>query len=218
MTSAKKSFAHLVTRRWDGTDPGVTEAVQRFGREGEGRWGWGGDKQGLGSEDCGFSPSIATTKIAWGPNCNLRYPQLSISGLLLGKLGYAPTAEEVLRKVCQRDIASVPAKNGTSLSFSRLWVQIRVLAQRVGAETAPGRTSHLRRSFPISSRGNGALPPPQPRLLPARSSHPSHSPFPFRPLPGRACASPRQDRVPRLPVQKSRQGSHRAEEKTEWRE
>lgn len=118
MTSAKKSFAHLVTRRWDGTDPGVTEAVQRFGREGEGRWGWGGDKQGLGSEDCGFSPSIATTKIAWGPNCNLRYPQLSISGLLLGKLGYAPTAEEVLRKVCQRDIASVPAKNGTSLSFS----------------------------------------------------------------------------------------------------
>lgn len=92
--------------------------MQRFGREGEGRWGWGGDKQGLGSEDCGFSPSIATTKIAWGPNCNLRYPRLSISGLLLGKLGYAPTAEEVLRKVWQRDTASVPAKNETSLSFS----------------------------------------------------------------------------------------------------
>ena len=195
----------------------MIDAVQRFGREGEGRWGWGGDKQGLGSEDCGFSPSIATTKIAWGSNSNLRYPRLSISGLLLGKLGHP-----LQKRSCAKFGKGIPhwslLKTKQVFHSPRLWVQIRVLAQGVGAETAPGRTSHLRRSFPISSRGNGALPPPQPRLHPARSSHPSHSPFPFRPLPGRACASPRQDRVPRLPVQKSRQGSHRAEEKTKWRE
>ena len=74
--------------------------------------------------------------------------------------GKHPPAEEVLRKVWQRDIASVPAKNETSLSSPGLWVQIHGLAPRVGAETAPGRTSHFRRSFPISSRGPGALPSP----------------------------------------------------------
>lgn len=72
-------------------------------------------------------------------------------------------------------------------------------------------------SFPISSRGKGALPPsPGPRARPARSAQPSHSPLPFRSLPVGADWSPRQDRVPRLPIRKSRQGSRRAEETPKW--
>ena len=130
--------------------------------------------------------------------------------------GTHPPAEEVLREVWQRDIASVPAKNEKSLSSPGLWVQIRGLAPRVGAETAPGRA--FQKKLPNQLARDRRAPPPQPRPLPARSSQPSQSPFPFRPLPGRACASPRQDRVPRLLVQKSRHGSRGAEETPEWRE
>lgn len=72
-------------------------------------------------------------------------------------------------------------------------------------------------SFPISSRGQGALPPSRGlRPLPARSAQPSHSPLPFRSLPVGAELSPRQDQVPRLPIRKSRQGSRRVEETPKW--
>ena len=72
-----------------------------LGGRGKGVGGGVGTNESL-VEDCGFSPSIATTKIAGGPNCNLRQPQLSISDLLLGNLGYAPT--------CRRGTARSLAK------------------------------------------------------------------------------------------------------------
>lgn len=127
-----------------------------------------------------------------------------------------PPKSEVTHKVGKRDNAQVSAEKRNFVSCSGPWVQIPVLAP-AGRE-GPWR-SLLLMSFPISSRGPGAPPPsPSSRPLPARFPHPSHSPFPFRSLPVWACSSPRQDRGPRLPVRKSRQGSRRAEEKPKWGE
>lgn len=79
-------------------------------------------------------------------------------------------------------------------------------------QPVPGRARPRRllplMSFPISSRGKGALPPsPSLRPRPARSAHPSPSPFAFRSLPGRAQRRQRQDRLPRPPVPNPAEGA-----------
>lgn len=74
-------------------------------------------------------------------------------------------------------------------------------------------------SFPIRFGGGGTSSPPslaQPAPSLAGSSRPVPPILHFPPWQG--VIESRQDQVPRLPVQKSRQGSPRAQENPKWRE
>lgn len=104
--------------------------------------------------------------------------------------GTHPPKEEVMHKVWERDTASVSAKNETGLHPLALGSNPRAGA---GGEILP-LVNPAFNKFPNQlSRERRAPPSPSPRILPASFSPPSHSPFPFRPLPGRACSTPRQD-------------------------
>lgn len=129
-----------------------------------------------------------------------------------------PPAEKVLRKVWQRDIASVPVENETSLSFPPPLSSNSSAGAGGGGRDGPGENLAFKKQLP-NQLARERRAPPSPAAsspCPLLASLPFSISLPSPPRQG-VRASPRQDRVPRLPVQKSRQG-RRAEEKPKWRE